>query len=100
MNLSDINSHPFKKVTGTLTAAAGDRLFPSMAIGAYTINLPASANIGDEVWFHVVDGLTNTLTIGRNGLNIGNLAEDMTVNADNIQFGMRYFGTNTGWVPG
>jgi hypothetical protein len=67
--------------TTTYTAVAGQGVFANTSSGAWTLTLPSSPSIGDEV--SVVDYAgtfdTNNLTIARNGKNIQGSAADLTV---------------------
>ncbi len=86
--------------TANYTASALDGILASTTGGAWTLTLPASASIGDEVAVVDQDGTfaTNNLTIGRNGLNIMGLAEDMVVATNNAAFSLIYSGDATdGW---
>ena len=58
--------------TGTYTALAGDQLFVNTASSAFTITLPASPTVGDEVRFLDLANTfdTNNLTVGRNSEKI------------------------------
>jgi hypothetical protein len=62
-----------------------------------TLTLPASPSVGDAVG---VSNLSGTLTcvIGRNGNEIMNLAEDMTVDVADAGFTLYYSGATYGWV--
>jgi len=87
--------------TTTYTAVAGDGIMASTSGGAWTLTLPASASIGDEIGIcdQNQNFATANLTIARNGLNIMGLAEDLTVDTDNSNFSLIYSGDATdGWI--
>jgi hypothetical protein len=54
--------------TSTYTASAGEGVFANTSSGAFTVNLPASPSLGDEVTIVDYAGTfdTNNLTVGRN----------------------------------
>ncbi len=64
-----------------------------------TINLPASPLVGDTAVFLDLNGTfaTNNLIVGRNGKEIMNLAEDMTVETNHAGFTLVYTGVTNGW---
>lgn len=76
------------------TAVASDNLFVDTTAGSITINLPASASIGDQVRFCDYSGNwgTNNLIVARNGNTIMGLAEDMTVGIARGAFTLVYSG--------
>ena len=71
----------------------------STSAGAQTINLPPSPLVGDSVTFLDMDGTfaTNNLTVGRNGNEIMNLAEDMIAETNHAAFTLVYTGASNGW---
>ena len=86
--------------TGTYTAAAGEGVFANTTSGAWTLTLPASPAIGDEV--SVVDYAgtfdTNNLTIGRNSENIQGSAADLTVATERAGFTLVFTDNTQGWL--
>jgi hypothetical protein len=78
--------------TGTYTAFAGDKIFANTTGGAFTITLPASPSIGDEVRFD-----TNNLTVGRNSEKIDGATSDLTVATEGAAFALVYSGSTYGW---
>ena len=85
--------------TTTYTAFAGDKIFADTQGGAFTITLPATAAVGDEIRF--VD-LANTfdtanLTIGRNSHKIDGATSDLTVATEGAGFALVYSGATYGW---
>jgi len=85
--------------TGTYTAFAGDKIFANTTGGAFTITLPASPTIGDEVRFVDLANHfdTNNLTIGRNSEKIDGATSDLTVATEGAAFALVYSGSTYGW---
>jgi len=86
--------------TTTYTAAAGEGIFANTSGGAWTLTLPSSPTIGDEV--AVVDYAgtfdTNNLTIGRNSKNIQGSAADLTVATERAGFTLVFTDNTQGWL--
>ena len=86
--------------TGTYTAAAGEGIFANTTSGAWTLTLPASPSIGDEV--SVIDYAgtfdTNNLTIGRNSQKIQGSAADLTVATERAGFTLAFTDGTQGWL--
>jgi len=86
--------------TTTYTAVAGEGIFANTSGGAWTLTLPASPTIGDEV--AVVDYAgtfdTNNLTIGRNSKNIQGAAADLTVSTERAAFTLVFSDNTQGWL--
>ena len=85
--------------TGTYTAFAGDKIFANTSGSAFTITLPASPTIGDEIRFVDVANSfdTNNLTIGRNSEKIDGTTADLTVATEGAAFALVYSGSSFGW---
>ena len=85
--------------TGTYTAFAGDKIFANTTGGAFTITLPASPNVGDEVRFVDLANHfdTNNLTVGRNSEKIDGATSDLTVATEGAAFAFVYSGSTYGW---
>ena len=86
--------------TTTYTASAGEGIIANTSGGAWTLTLPASPSIGDEV--SVVDYAgtfdTNNLTIGRNSKNIQGSAADLTVATERAGFTLVFTDNTQGWL--
>ena len=86
--------------TTTYTAAAGEGIFANTSGGAWTLTLPSSPSIGDEV--SVVDYAgtfdTYNLTIGRNSKNIQGSAADLTVATERAGFTLVFTDDTQGWL--
>ncbi len=85
--------------TGTYTAFPGDKLFVNTSGGAFTITLPASPTVGDEVRFLDLANTfdTSNLTVGRNSEKIDGTAADLTVATEGAAFSLVYSGSTYGW---
>jgi len=86
--------------TTTYTAVAGQGVFANTSSGAWTLTLPSSPSIGDEV--SVVDYAgtfdTNNLTIARNGKNIQGSAADLTVATERAGLTLVFTDDTQGWL--
>ena len=93
------NTSAWQAKSGTYTAVAGDRLIVDTSGGAFTITLPASPSLGDEVRFLDATGSfdTNNLTIGRNSQKINGNAADLTVATESAGFSLVYYNSTYGW---
>ena len=85
--------------TGTYTAFAGDKIFADTSSGAFTITLPATASVGDEVRFlDLANNFdTHNLTVGRNSHKIDGQTSDLTVATEGAAFALVYSGATYGW---
>lgn len=86
-------SPTYKIVSTTYTAAARDNLVANTSGGSFTITLPASPSLGDEIT--IADGAsfsTNPLTVARNGSTIEGLAENMVLDVSGIRTNFVYSG--------
>ena len=87
------------KTTG-FTAAAGEGYFCNTTGGAFTLTLPASPSIGDEVSFVDYAGTfdTNNLTIGRNSQKINGATSDLTVATERAANTLVFTDGTQGWL--
>ena len=94
---------PWTEVVGdgstVVTAESNQRFLVNTQTGTSTIQLPASPLVGDSVTMLDLAGTfaTNNLTVDRNGNDIMNLAEDMTVETNHAGFTLVYTGVTNGW---
>ena len=83
--------------TANYTAVANDGVLTNTTAGAFTVTLPASPSNGDQVIVADVAGTwgTNNLTVGRNGSNIADVAQDLVcdINSVSVQFVYNSSGT-------
>jgi hypothetical protein len=87
------------KTTG-FTAVTGTGYFCNTTGGAFTVTLPlspaAGAVVGVADYAQTFD--TNNLTLGRNGSNIGGVADDATINTEGIAVTLVYVDVTKGWI--
>ena len=97
--LVDVSPNAWTEQTANFTAVKNGRYMINTSGGAVTMTLPATAAMGDTI--QVIDAAgsfdTNNLTVGRNGLKIMGLSEDMTVANKNISFELVYYNSTYGW---
>ena len=86
--------------TAGFTAVAGEGYFCNTTSGAFTVTLPSSPTLGDEVTIVDASGTadTNNITIGRNSNNIQGAAENLTVSVERAAFTLVYFNATQGWI--
>jgi hypothetical protein len=86
-------------LTSPYAAGVFQFIFVDTSSAAVTVNLPSSANLGDQVRFIDVAGTfaTNNLTIGRNGLKIFGLTDNLVVSTNDSSFSLVYTGATYGW---
>jgi hypothetical protein len=87
------------KTTG-FTAVSGEGYFCDTSSGGFTLTLPASPSAGDIVAFKDYANTfdTGTLTIGRNGSNIGGQAIDSSISTEGIAVTLVYADATKGWL--
>jgi hypothetical protein len=85
--------------TTTYTAVSDDQIIADTSGGAFTITLPATPTIGQQVT--VVDGAgsfsTYNLTLGRNSEKINSSAADLVLNVANAHVSLVYYNSANGW---
>ena len=90
----------WRTLTAAETIQAGAKLFIDTTGGAFTVTLPASPAVGDEV--HFIDSRFNfdtaALTVGRNSSKIANATSDLVDNTEGAGFGLVFSGSNVGWT--
>ena len=86
--------------TSTYTASAGEGVFANTTSGAFTVNLPSSPSLGDEVSIVDYAGTfdTNNLTVGRNSQPIMGTAADLTVSIERAGLTLVYVDGTQGWL--
>ena len=86
--------------TGNYTAVAGQGIFANTAGGAFTVTLPSSPSIGDEVTIVDYGGTFDTynLTVGRNSQKIQGSAADLTVATERAGFTLAFTDGTQGWL--
>jgi len=86
--------------TGNYTASAGEGVFCNTTSGSFTLTLPSSPTLGDEVSFVDYAGTfdSNALTIGRNSEKINGAAADLTVAVERAANTLVYTDGTQGWL--
>ena len=90
---------PWIAKSTTYLAVAGNRILADTSGGAFTITLPATPSVGDQVYITDTSGTFGTynLTIGRNSTNIMGTAADYVLNVANANVSLVYAGATPGW---
>ena len=87
-------------VTSATTMAAGNGYFVNTTGSAFSMTLPASASLGDEV--HVIDYAgtfdTNNCTVARNSHKISGATSDLVVATERAAFKLVYVDATQGWL--
>ena len=82
------------------TAVAGDRIMADTSLAPFTIHLPLTPAIDDEI--RIIDYAskfgTNNLTINRHSNAICNVPSDLILNGNNNGVTLVYAGTIPGWL--
>jgi len=86
--------------TAGYTAAAGEGVFCDTAdTAAFTVTLPATPTLGDEV--SIIDAVgnaaTDNITVGRNSENIQGAAADLIISTNNAAIKLVYSDSTNGW---
>jgi len=86
--------------TGNYTASAGEGIFANTTSASFTVTLPSSPSIGDEVSIKDYAGTfdSNALTIGRNSQPIEGVAADLTVSVERAGLTLAYSDSTQGWL--
>ncbi len=86
-------------VNTNYNAQVNDRIL--CTAGGFTITLPAAASLLDGDTVQITDAVgasgSSNITVARNGANIQNLAENLTINVNNATVTLVY-STALGWL--
>jgi hypothetical protein len=84
----------------TIQQSAGQGVFCNTTGGSFTLTLPSSPTIGDEVSFIDYAGTFDTyaLTIGRNSSKINGSTADLTVSVERAANTLVYTDSTQGWL--
>lgn len=96
---STLNYSTTNVVTGvSVTAKANERII--CTAGSITVTLPATPTVEDTVQIIDVTGVagTSNITVGRNGEEIQNVAQDLVIDINNASPILTYTGSTYGWV--
>jgi hypothetical protein len=85
--------------TANYTAIPGDRVKTDSSGGAFTVTLPGSPSINDEVDVIDVSGswASFNVTLARNGSNINGSASDLPLNVSGDRITATYINSTYGW---
>jgi hypothetical protein len=86
--------------TGDYTASAGEGIFANTSASAWTLTLPSSPSIGEEVSFkdYASSFHTYNLTIGRNGKPIEGVAENLVISVKGAGNTLVFTDDTKGWL--
>ena len=98
LNGNDVQ--PWVVRTSNTTVVTGNRILADTSNGAFTITLPASPVVGNEIRIADAGGrfAANNLTIGRNSANIVGSNTDLVLDVSNSSVNLVYYNTARGWV--
>lgn len=98
ISTTETSSTVLRTVSTTYTAEANDRIV--CTTGGFTITLPASPLVNDTIQIIDATGAfgASNVTVARNGQEIQNLAEDLTLNINNTAITLVYTGSTYGWL--
>ena len=86
----------------TFQATVNDRILVNTVTAAVTITLPVSGTVLDNDTLQIIDiggnASTNAITVLRNGANIQNSANDLTIDLSGSITTLIYCGVAAGWV--
>ena len=95
-------SSVIRDVNGAYNAVVNDRILANSSSSGFTITLPANASLIVNDTISVMDVVgnfnTNNVILARNGSKIQNLAEDLTLDINNVAITMIYSGATYGWI--
>lgn len=91
-----------RTVSTTYSAVVNDRILANSTSGAFTITLPVNTSLleGDTIQVIDIAGTsgTNNITIARNGALIQGVADNLTLDVNNVTVTLVYSGPTYGWV--
>ena len=87
------------KKTANYTEVAGDNIFADTSGGDFTITLPSSASIGDQVKIIDAEGTfaAENLTVGRNSHKIQGATSDLVISTSGAGIALVYNDSDNGW---
>ena len=89
----------FTVVSSATNASAGDRLTADVSGGTFTITLPNTPNIGDQISINDLNRefSTTNLTVDPNGQDVEDQAGNFILDVDGITANMEYISASFGW---
>jgi len=86
--------------TSNYTASALEGVFANTTSGSFTVTLPASPSLGDEVSIIDYAGTFDTypLTVGRNSQKIEGSAADLTISVERAAITLVFTDSTQGWL--
>jgi hypothetical protein len=90
-----VTLNQYSSVTAGGTTSLADGAFRTVTAGAIQLSLPASPAAGDTVY--ISNGPYTNTTIARNGQNIMGLAENLTLDVENIGITLVFADSTRGW---
>jgi len=93
-----------KTVSGSVDAVVNDRLLVDTSGGAYTVTLPANATLLVDDTIQIIDiannAASNNITVARNGSEINDAADNLTIDVNGAIVTLIYSGSTYGWIVG
>ena len=90
----------YTAATANITAIAGDQILANTTGGSFTVTLPASPAVGDEVV--IIDAraqfATNSLTVDRNGSPINSGTDNLVLSTSGQAITLVYVDATRGWA--
>jgi hypothetical protein len=90
-----VTLNQYSSVTAGGTTSLADGAFRTVTAGAIQLSLPASPAAGDTVY--ISNGPYTNTTVARNGQNIMGLAENLTLDVENIGITLIFADSTRGW---
>lgn len=87
--------------TSAYLASRGNTIGADTSGGSFTITLPSTPAIGDQIFIGDTGGMfaTNNLTVARNGELIAGIADDYLLDINSFRITFVFQGGSIGWAP-
>ena len=93
-----------REVNSTFNATVNDRILADSSSAGFTITLPASTTLLLNDTIQIIDiannAATNNITVDRNGSEINNAADNLTIDVSGAIVTLIYSGSTYGWIIG
>jgi len=88
----------YREAASSINAQANDRIV--CTTGGFTVTLPANPLVNDTIQIIDATGVfgSNNVTVARNGNEIQNIAENLTLNINNTAVTLVFTGATYGWL--